>query len=79
MALGSPPTADANAHQAVKAMSQTKARVPIATTSLFQAICFEEIGNDRIHCKDRDSFSIPTNKTPTPVAYIIGIDRNRYQ
>jgi hypothetical protein len=62
-----------------EAMSQTKASVPIATTSLFQAIYFEEVGNDRIHCKDRDSFSIPNNKTPTLVAYFIGIDRNRYQ
>ena len=60
-------------------MSQSKASVPIATTSLFQAICFEEVSNDRIHCKDRDSFSIPNNKTLTLVAYIIGIDRNRYQ
>ena len=62
-----------------EAMSQTKASVPIATTSSFQAICLEEIGNHRIHCKDRDSFSNPTNKTSTLVAYIIGIDRNRYQ
>jgi hypothetical protein len=28
---------------------------------------------------ERDSFSVPTNKMPTPVAYIIGIERNRNQ